>query len=268
MLRVQVDRGFGRPDGIPGVPTQAPGPAAAPSTSIPTAPTGDERPLDVARQRAIAAAANLTRREALIAFLASTFDARSTDWPRGDTVRVIRDRAVAVENAVAKAHLLGWNKSGGGYQIPLDYADAKLTSHDLRGERFRKEDLTTALRVGHAAAGTDAVAHRKMKELAEYCAFAKRWLEDPDADPKLRRKFDDLTTQQFIERLKKKKKTAKSEEKAEGKKRRHSPDVGDSDDLDGSGGTAAELSDAEVKVKKSKKRAGKKARRASSDSGS
>lgn len=83
------------------------------------APTGEQKPLVVAQQRASAAVINETREAAQHRFLRGVFDGRTTAWPRADVARVTRDRHTAVEDAVAKAHILGWNKSGGGFRIPL-----------------------------------------------------------------------------------------------------------------------------------------------------
>ncbi|KAJ7939470.1 hypothetical protein B0H13DRAFT_2300749 [Mycena leptocephala] len=213
---------------------------ASASAGIMPAPTGEQKPLVVAQQRASAAVINETREAAQHRFLHGVFDGRTTAWPRADVARVTRDRHTAVEDAVAKAYLLGWNKSGGGFRIPLDYNDANLPSHDLRGANLTKIQIQEAVGVLHAAAGDDRTNMKKMKKLVEYCPDATAWLENSAEGAeaaRLARKFDELSVTAF----------------AEGKKKRKAGSDLDSDALDEDKNDAASTEEEELPKKKSKR---------------
>ncbi|KAJ7853194.1 hypothetical protein B0H13DRAFT_2359143 [Mycena leptocephala] len=229
---------------------------ASASAGIMPAPTGEQKPLVVAQQRASAAVINETREAAQHRFLRGVFDGRTTAWPRADVARVTRDRHTAVEDAVAKAYLLGWNKSGGGFRIPLDYNDANLPSHDLRGANLTKIQIQEAVGVLHAAAGDDRTNMKKMKKLVEYCPDATAWLENSAEGAeaaRLARKFDELSVTAFVRRLERKQRKANAKSKAEGKKKRKAGSDLDSDALDEDKNDAASTEEEELPKKKSKR---------------
>ncbi|KAJ7836963.1 hypothetical protein B0H13DRAFT_1912716 [Mycena leptocephala] len=192
---------------------------ASASAGIMPAPTGEQKPLVVAQQRASAAVINETREAAQHRFLCGVFDGRTTAWPRADVARVTRDRHTAVEDAVAKAFLA--EQSGGG--LDPDYNDANLPSHDLRGANLTKIQIQEAVGVLHAAAGDDRTNMKKMKKLVEYCPDATAWLENSAEGAeaaRLARKFDELSVTAFVRRLERKQRKANAKSKAEGKKKR------------------------------------------------
>ncbi|KAJ7661802.1 hypothetical protein B0H17DRAFT_1212125 [Mycena rosella] len=222
------------------------------------APKGEEKPPIVAHARAAAAAVVAAQQKASedtqsprLKFIGSVFNARDSPWPHATYVRTVRDRYTAVEDAVAQAHVLGWNRSGGGYPIPFTYEEATFDGHDFRGTVFTKADLQSALHIAHAAAGTD----RKTKDLLEYCEQAAAWFKDPD-HARWGPKFNEMTPVDFKKRLERKRDEAVAERarerrrahqlKAEGKKRKIDTD---SEGLDGSA-SAASGSDEERAPKK------------------
>lgn len=93
---------------------------AAPSRTPPsTALIGNAKPLVVAQKRAADVAEQKPAQiQALTALLWKIHEARNGPWPQAKTARVVRDRYVAVKDAVALMHVMGWNNSGGGFTVP------------------------------------------------------------------------------------------------------------------------------------------------------
>ncbi|KAJ7792765.1 hypothetical protein B0H14DRAFT_3498846 [Mycena olivaceomarginata] len=157
-------------------------PAAAPSSAPPpTAPIGNAKPLVI---------------QALTVLLRKIHEARSSPWPQAKTARVVRDRYVAVKDAVALMHVMGWNNSGGGFTVP---SDSNIDGHDLKGMDFTKEFLQNALHVRHA-----------------HCPDATAWFDNPD-DEELGPKFNLMAPTKFKQRLERLKEAA--EKKTRRKKR-------------------------------------------------
>ncbi|KAJ7480984.1 hypothetical protein FB451DRAFT_1395030 [Mycena latifolia] len=188
-----------------------------------------------AEEKAVKARSKYKTEPELLACLRQTFDGRGIEWPNAVTVRVVRDRFVAVEVAVKKAHEMGWNRSTGGYAIPLTYTvEGHPEYNELRGREFTKEALQEAVHVLHAAAGTDRQA--MSKDLLDNCPQASAWFDNPD-DEKLGRKFNTMKTVDFKRRLERKREEAKvkkakerKQSKAEGKRRKVDSDADDSAD--------------------------------------
>ncbi|KAJ7795525.1 hypothetical protein B0H14DRAFT_3495855 [Mycena olivaceomarginata] len=171
--------------------------AAAPSSAPPpTALIRNAKPLVVAQKRAADAAERKPAQiQALTVLLRKIHEARSSPWPQVKTARVVRDHYVAVKDAVALMHVMGWNNSGGGFTVPSAYADSNIDGHDLKGIDFTKEFLQNAL---------------------HHCPDATTWFDNPD-DEELGPKFNLMAPTKFKQHLERLKEAA--EKKARRKKR-------------------------------------------------
>ncbi|KAJ7918118.1 hypothetical protein B0H13DRAFT_2438030 [Mycena leptocephala] len=174
---------------------------------------GSSKPLDVAQNRAAEAAELYPSKEsAFISFLREILGGPENPRPAADSARDVRDRFYAVKDAVALLKSMGWKKTS-GYQVPYAYEDSLYNMEfDYKGYAFTKEHVLKAMRVGHAAAGTDT----QTMALVHHCADASAWVKSPD-DEILGAKFNDMKNGALKKHLEAAKQKAK--EKARRKER-------------------------------------------------
>ncbi|KAJ7481116.1 hypothetical protein B0H11DRAFT_2280372 [Mycena galericulata] len=183
---------------------------------------GSSKPLEVAKNRAaVMALIQPSKDVAFLAFLGEILGARTADWPNAETARDVRDRYVAVIDAIAQLKSMGWSKSGGGYQVPWEYKESLYNEeYDFKGYVFTKDTVLKAMRIGHAVAGTD----NQTMGLLQHCPDALAWFNSPD-DEILGPKFNGMKNRDFKKRLERKREEAikqKSKDKARRAKERES----------------------------------------------
>ncbi|KAJ6525395.1 hypothetical protein B0H19DRAFT_1276190 [Mycena capillaripes] len=241
--------------------SQAPGPSA--THAIHSAPTGASKPLEVAQQRAAAAAETKPAfDQAFKSFIAEVVGPRD-EWALCKTARQVRDRYQALEDAVRKMNEIGWNKSGGGYRVPFTYTDSVRGDYDFKGQDFSKETLGESIHIKHAAAGTD----RKMmnKDLLQHWPKALAWFADPDNEELGAKKFNNMEASEFKARAYEKKKQAakkKAQRKrdketaraAEAAKKKRKQPISDGSDPAVSESSASESDEPSQKRKSKKKK--------------
>ncbi|KZP06771.1 hypothetical protein FIBSPDRAFT_966172 [Athelia psychrophila] len=83
----------------------------------------------------------------------------------------VLNRFKDVQLAIKTLQDLGWTKSKGGYQFPADHLL-------LAGVSFVKDDIISALSIGHSAAGTDAKLFSS--EVLQKIDAVKEWVGEPD----------------------------------------------------------------------------------------
>ncbi|KAJ7868422.1 hypothetical protein B0H13DRAFT_2351446 [Mycena leptocephala] len=198
---------------------------------------GSSKPLDVAQNRAAEAAELYPSKEsAFISFLREILGGPENPRPAADSARDVRDRFYAVNDAVALLKSMGWKKLAGtkfrtvwtiillniALLIPLAaYEDSLYNMEfDYKGYVFTKEHVLKAMRVGHAAAGTDT----QMMALVHHCADASAWVKSPD-DEILGAKFNDMKNgalKKYLEAAKQKAKEKARRKERSMKRARHS----------------------------------------------